>query len=90
MLFRSGAQFGWSYLVTVLLAAGGDLSDLVYFNYGQLQSLQLLKAKLAEVHDPDNIGTRVFFDFAGAGVGLYVGWLLFGVLGRRWFASLRK
>lgn len=85
-----GAQFGWAYLVTVLLSAGGDLSDLVYFSYGQLQSLQLLKAKLAEVHDPDNIGTRVFFEFVGAGVGLYVGWLLFGVLGRRWFASLRK
>lgn len=85
-----GAQFGWSYLITVLLAAGGDLSDLVYFNYGQLQSIQLLKAKLAEVHDPDGMGTRVFFEFVGAGVGLYVGWLLFGVLGRCWFASLRK
>ena len=85
-----GAQFGWGYLITLLVAASGDMSDLVYFNYAQLQSLQLLKAKLAEVHDPDSIGTRVFFEFAGAGVGLYVGWLLFGVLGRRWFASLRK
>ncbi len=85
-----GAQFGWAYLVTLLVAASGDMSDLVYFNYAQLQSLQLLKAKLAEVHDPDGIGTRVFFEFAGAGVGLYVGWLLFGLLGRRWSASLRK
>ncbi|HEX7816885.1 hypothetical protein [Dyella sp.] len=78
-----GAQFGWSYLVTLLLAASGDLWDLVYFNYAQLQSLQLLKAKLAEVHDPDGIGTRVFFEFVGAGIGLYLGYLLFAALLRR-------
>jgi hypothetical protein len=85
-----GAQFGWSYVVTVALAAGGDLRDLFYFNYGQLQSIQLLKVKLAEVHDPDNIGTRVFFDLVGAGVGLYLGWLLIDMVGRRWRSGLRK
>ena len=85
-----GAQFGWSYLVTLSIAASGDLADLVYFNYGQLQSLQLLKAKLASVHDPDSIGTRVFFEFVGAGVGLYLSFLLFTLIARRRGAGLRE
>jgi hypothetical protein len=46
------------------------------FNYAQLQSLDLLRAKLAEVHDPDNMGTRVLCELIGAGVGVFAAWLL--------------
>lgn len=77
----NGKQLAWAYLLTLALAASGDLWDLVYFNYGQLQSLQLLKAKLAGVHDPDGIGTRVMCEFIGGVIGVYVGWVLFARLG---------
>ncbi|GAA0252838.1 hypothetical protein [Rhodanobacter caeni] len=71
-----GPQIGWTFLSATLLTASGDLWNLFYFNYAQLQSLQLLKAKLAMVHDPDGIGIRVLCEFVGVGVGIAVGWLL--------------
>lgn len=71
-----GPQVGWSFLLAMLLTASGDLWDLFYFNYAQLQSLQLLRAKLAQVHDADGIGLRVLCEFIGCVVGIYVGWLL--------------
>ena len=70
-----GAQMGWSYVLGVVLAASGDLADLFYFNYARLQSVQLLRAKLAEVHDPDGLGTRVLCELAGVAVGIAVAWL---------------
>jgi len=87
-------QQGWSplkkisiaFLLALLLTATGDMWDLFYFNYGQLQSIELLKAKLALVHDPDNIGTRVFCELIGAMVGACVGWI---VLGGDWRRVLR-
>lgn len=71
-----GPQIGWSFLLATILTASGDMWDLFYFNYGQLQSLQLLKAKLALVHDPDSIGLRVLCELLGVAVGIYVGWAL--------------
>jgi hypothetical protein len=72
-----GLEISWAYVLGMLLAGGGDLWNLFYFNYGRLQSLQLLRARLAEVHDPDSIGLRVLFEFVGAGIGVFLGWLLF-------------
>jgi len=71
-----GAQLGWAWLLALALAASGDLWDLFYFNFAQLQSLQLLRAKLATVHDPDGIGTRVLCELLGAALGVYAAWLL--------------
>jgi hypothetical protein len=51
-----------------------------------VQSIQFLKAKLAEVHDPDNIGLRVFWEFVGAFVGAMVAWI---VRGGDWRSVLR-
>lgn len=81
-----GRRHGWSplkkitiaFLLSLLLTATGDLWDLVYFNYGQLQSVQLLKLKLASVHDPDSIGVRVFCELIGAMVGAGLGWIVTG------------
>lgn len=78
-----GPQVGWSFLLTMLLTASGDLSDLFYFSYARLQSLQLLRAKLAQVHDPDGMGLRVLCEFVGCVLGIYVGWLLCSKLSRR-------
>jgi hypothetical protein len=89
-----GRNQGWSplkklsiaFLVALLLTASGDMWDLFYFNYTQIESVQLLKAKLAQVHDPDNIGVRVFCELIGAMVGAGVGWI---VTGGDWRAVLR-
>lgn len=80
-----GPQIGWSFLAATFLTASGDAWDLFYFNYGRLQSLQLLKAKLAEVHDPDSIGLRVLCELLGVAVGIYVGW---GLCSGDWFNRL--
>jgi hypothetical protein len=71
-----GTQISWTGLLTALLTVSGDLWDLFYFNYGRLQSIDLLRAKLAEVHDPDGIGTRVLCELLGIAVGIYVSWVL--------------
>jgi hypothetical protein len=77
-----GPQIGWSLLLTTILTASGDLSDLFYFNYAPLQSVPLLKLKLAQVHDPDSIGLRVVFELVGIALGIYVGWALCSRNGR--------
>ena len=71
-----GAPIAWSFLLAAVFTVSGDLWDLFYFNYGQLQSLVLLKAKLALVHDPDGMGMRVLAEFLGVALGVYLGWLL--------------
>lgn len=71
-----GTQIAWTCLVAGLLTLSGDLWDLFYFNYGRLQSLDLLRAKLADVHDPGGIGTRVLCELLGIVLGIYVGWNL--------------
>jgi hypothetical protein len=71
-----GPQVGWAFLLTLALTASGDLWDMFYFNYAPLQSLELLKAELALVHDPDGIGTRVLCELVGVTLGIYVGWVI--------------
>jgi hypothetical protein len=75
-----------AFLVSVLLTASGDMWDLVYFNYTPMNSLQYLKVRLAQVHDPDNIGLRVFWELLGALVGAGLGWIL---RGGDWRGALR-
>jgi hypothetical protein len=89
-----GRRQGWSplrqlsiaFLLSLLLTASGDLWDLFYFNYGQVQSIQLLKAKLAQIHDPDSIGLRVTFELIGGFVGAGIGWI---IAGGDWRGALR-
>lgn len=76
--WHAGMELGWSYVIAMLLAGGQDLWNLFYFNYGRLQSLQLLRIRLAQVHDADNLGQRVLFEFIGVGVGVYLAWLAVG------------
>lgn len=71
-----GPQIGWSFLLATILTASGDGWNLFYFTYAQLQSLQLLKAKLAEVHDPGSLGMRFLCELLGVVIGIYVGWAL--------------
>jgi len=74
--WSDGTQIGWTCLVAGVLTLSGDLWNLFYFNYGRLQSLDLLRAKLAEVHDPSAIGTRVLCEMLGVAVGIYLSWMV--------------
>ncbi len=86
-----GRELALSYLLTVAVAGSGDLWNLLYFSLAPVgDSIQLLKTKLAEVHDPDSIGLRVLFEFLGAALGVYVSWGIFSGDWRARLASLRK
>lgn len=74
--WKHGQRTAWAFLTALFLTGSGDLWDIVYFNYGRVESIQFLKAKLAEVHDPDGLGSRVFFELLGVSVGVFVAWLL--------------
>jgi len=81
-----GRRHGWTplreitvaFLLSILLTASGDMWDLFYFNYARMDSIEFLKARLAQVHDPDNIGLRVFWEMLGAFVGATLAWILRG------------
>jgi multisubunit Na+/H+ antiporter MnhB subunit len=74
--WKHGMRAAWAFLTALFLTGSGDLWDMVYFNYGRVESIQFLKVKLAEVHDFDGLGTRVFFEFLGVTVGVCSAWLL--------------
>ena len=76
-------RIGWAYLLALLLTARMDAWNLLYFNYARLQSLQLLQAKLAQVHDPDGIGTRVLCELVGTALGVFAAWVVCGGHWRR-------
>ena len=77
-----GHELGVTYLLSLLPSSSGDLWNLFYFNYADLQSPVLMRATLADVHDPDGIGTRVLCEFLGVAVGLALAWLLLFWRGR--------
>ncbi|MET0504512.1 MAG: hypothetical protein ABWZ54_01535 [Luteibacter sp.] len=80
-----GKNNGWShgkdisiaFVLAFAIAGGQDMWDLFYFNMAPLQSVTLLRVKLAAVHDPDAIGLRVFMEAIGALVGVTIGWATF-------------
>ncbi|HEV7775379.1 MAG TPA: hypothetical protein VGO76_00805 [Luteibacter sp.] len=73
-----GKAVALAFFFALLLSGSEDLWNLFYFNYAPVQSLQLLRLKLAAVHDPDAIGLRVLYEFLGSTVGVSLAWLVFG------------
>ncbi|MEO6800327.1 MAG: hypothetical protein ABI178_10355 [Rhodanobacter sp.] len=71
-------KIGWSFLLACLLTVSGDLWDMLYLNYSNLQSPALLTAVLAEIHDPEHLGMRVLCELLGVSLGVYLGWVLSG------------
>lgn len=71
-------KIGWAFLLASVLTVSGDLWDMFYFNYANLQSLSLLRAELAQVHDPQNLGLRVLCELLGISLGIYLGWVCVG------------
>ncbi|MEQ5838045.1 hypothetical protein BWP39_09360 [Paraburkholderia acidicola] len=74
--WNPGRELGVTYMLSVLPSSSGDLWNLFYFNYANLQSPALLRATLADVHDPDSIGVRVLCEFVGIAVGILLAWIV--------------
>lgn len=85
-----GPQVGWTFLLASVLTVSGDLWNLFYFNYAPLQSVQLLRVKLALVHDPESLGLRVLCELLGVALGIYLGWALCGREWRHRFRARHK
>ncbi|SEM36667.1 hypothetical protein SAMN02800694_0804 [Luteibacter sp. UNCMF331Sha3.1] len=75
--WSAGMAIGVAFALSVVIGGGQDIWNLFYFNMAPLQSITLLKLKLAAVHDPDAIGLRVFFEMVGAFLGACLGWAMF-------------
>lgn len=87
--WSAGKAIGVAFALSVAIAGGQDIWDLFYFNMAPLQSITLLKLKLAAVHDPDAIGLRVFFEMVGALIGACLGWAMFSGDLKKLFAGIR-
>jgi hypothetical protein len=75
--WSTGMELTVAVLLAFFLAGGEDIWNSFYFNFVPIQSPQLLRVKLAAVHDPDSMGLRVLFEMLGALVGASVGWAAF-------------
>lgn len=88
--WSDGKEISIAFMLSVALGGGQDMWDLLYFTMAPLQSLTLLQLKLSQVHDPDAIGLRVFFDIVGALVGACIGWAMFSGGLKRLIAGMRS
>ena len=76
--WSAARKIGWAFLAAAVLTASGDLWDMFYLNYANLQSVTLLRAELAGIHDPDHLGVRVLCELLGIALGIGTGWLASG------------
>jgi hypothetical protein len=74
--WRPGTEIGVASLVTLIVAAGSDAWDLFHLSIVRLESPIVIQRMLDGIRDPENLGTRVVFEFAGAIAGVMIGWYL--------------
>ena len=72
-----GHVIGWCSLCAVAIGAGLDAWNLFSLGFMRLESPLYARLALAGIHDPDSLGVRVVCEFAGAGIGIVLGWWLF-------------
>jgi hypothetical protein len=72
--WRPGTEIGVASLVTLIVAAGPDAWDLFHLSIVRLESPIVIQRMLDAIRDPENLGTRVVCDFAGAFCGVLSGW----------------
>ncbi len=72
-----GHAIAWPCLAAVAIGADVDGWNLFYLGMVQLESPLYARLALAGIHDPDQLGTRVVLEVAGALVGVGLGWRAF-------------
>lgn len=75
--FTHGHTLGIACLLAVAIGAGYDIWNLVYTSIVRLESPLYARLALAKIHDPNELGSRVILQVAGAIAGVVVGWKLF-------------
>ncbi|NYI20368.1 hypothetical protein FHR53_001553 [Xanthomonas arboricola] len=75
--FTHGHTLGIACLLAVAIGAGYDIWHLVYTSIVRLESPLYARLALARIHDPNELGSRVILEIAGALAGVVVGWKLF-------------
>ncbi|MCD9088439.1 hypothetical protein [Stenotrophomonas sp. SY1] len=72
-----GHAIAWACLVAVIIGAGVDAWNMFYLGMMGLESPLYVRLALARIHDPDQLGTRVVLEVAGAMIGVGLGWWMF-------------
>ena len=78
-----GQLLGAACLVAIGIAAGCDLWNLFYTSTVRLESPLYARLALAGIHDPDQLGTRVVLEVAGALAGVALGRYLFSARSKK-------
>ena len=72
-----GHAIGWSCVISVVASACIDAWKLFYMGIVRLESPLYARLFLATIHDPNELGSRVVLEIAGALAGVALGWVLF-------------
>ncbi|MGY8565324.1 hypothetical protein L0938_18150 [Paracidovorax citrulli] len=72
-----GHAIGWASVISVVASAGIDAWKLFYMGIVRLESPLYARLYLATIHDPNELGSRVVLEVAGALGGVALGWLVF-------------
>ncbi|MBB2755936.1 UNVERIFIED_ORG: hypothetical protein GGR68_000034 [Xanthomonas campestris] len=75
--FTHGHTLGIACLLAVAIGGGYDIWNLVYTSIVRLESPLYARLALAKIHDPNELGSRVILEVAGAIAGVVMGWKLF-------------
>ena len=72
-----GHAVGWACFIAVIISAGIDAWKLFYMGVVRLESPFYARMYLATIHDPNELGSRVVIEVAGALAGVALGWMIF-------------
>lgn len=75
--WSEGHALGWSCLIAVAASAGVDAWNLFYTGIVRLESPLYARLALASIHDPNELGTRVVLEVAGALADVALAWVAF-------------
>lgn len=75
--WSEGQQLGGACLIAVAVSAGIDCWNLFYTSIVRLESPLYARIALASIHDPDELGSRVVLEVAGALSGVALAWVVF-------------
>ncbi|HAI47722.1 MAG TPA: hypothetical protein DCM50_13675 [Stenotrophomonas sp.] len=75
--WSAGHAIGWACVIAVVVSAGIDAWKLFYMGIVRLESPLYARIFLSTIHDPNELGSRVVLEIAGALSGVALGWLLF-------------